>query len=111
MTSRHRRSFGEDCFTNQGDGYAVPDWSRYTRIAPNLDSIIKYRDPLGRPIDVDGVITAKVLVKCVHGFLISRSPLGEYYGNGIGYNSLGTARFYILNVESVDPDSQKPSQK
>jgi hypothetical protein len=98
FANRHGSSFVGDRV------FATADWTRYKGEPVNLDSIILYRDPRGRPAGINGMVTAVVKVKCIRNFQLHKDPSSdEDFGNGEGYNGLGAARFYVIHVEAVQP--------
>lgn len=88
FANRHGASFGCDaCGESTPSPFAVADWTGYRGASPNLDSITRYREPLGKPSTIDGEITAQVRVKAVRNFRAKPDPkTGEEFGNGEGYN-------------------------
>jgi hypothetical protein len=104
FANRHVRAFSAPCQGERTDQpFAVADWTRYQGDPPDIDSIIRDRDPQGRPSSIDGLVTALVKVKCDRDFHVSQDlTTGEQFGNGESYNGLGAVRLYIKRIKVRD---------
>src|SRR5579862_3004587 len=104
FADRHLRALSAPCQGERTDQpFAVADCTRYKGEPPDVDSIIRYRDPQGRPSTIDGVVAALVTVKCARDFHVSQDlTTGELFGNGDSYNGLGAVRLYIKRIKVRD---------